>query len=273
MNFNTNQEEFQDKAFSILRSTEYKFKYLRHELGQISRGIKHLFDDSLVNISDDSWILIIHTDDQILIYGENWTDENLTEISEAFNFSRVSDITVSGDLRIIDRLTTFNTFTNITKTRDRSFYKSSAITRFEAPNLTIELAEDNDIDELAEMLRQYYHEEYNGENDKTIEEMTERVSACIRNQQMYVLKNQTLEILSFCTIINPDIGILFTNANQRRNGFGKILLSHCANLLLQENEEIYLMTVKTVTDSNIVATRVGFETFFECTFSVINVPE
>lgn len=270
MNFDTEQEEFQNKAFEIFQTSEYKFKFIKHELTQMHRGLKPLYQDSLLNIQGNNWVLIVHTDGQILVYGEGWTDEQLTEISLAFDFSRHSDITVSGDSQIITRLSDLNIFSNFTITRVRPFYRSSEINRFEDPNLSIELAQEDEIEELAGMLQQYYHEEYNGENDKTIEEMEERVFTCVANETLYVLKNNAQLILSFCTIIDPDVGILFTKPDQRGNGYGKILLSHCAQLLLDENEEVYLMTIKSVTDSNIVATKVGFETFFECSFVVIN---
>ena len=71
--------------------------------------------------------------------------------------------------------------------------------------------------------------------------MVSRVNQCISKETMYVLKNSNSDILSFCTIINPDIGIFFTNVEFRNKGYGKIILSHCASLLLQRNQEIYLI--------------------------------
>ena len=69
-------------------------------------------------------------------------------------------------------------------------------------------------------------------------------------EEIYVLKDSNGEITSFCTLINPDIGIIFTKKQYRRQGKGKKLLSFCSNLLLEENDEIYLMTDSNVLSSN-----------------------
>ena len=88
-----------------------------------------------------------------------------------------------------------------------------------------------------------------------------------------MLRNQNNETLSFCTIINPDIGILFTSPTHRNNGFGKILLSYCSQLLLNYNDEIYLMTDKNKVSSNSACQRVGFEPFFNYQQLLINTDQ
>jgi len=269
MNLNLNQPVFQRYFMSLAHSKQYKFKFLRHELGLALQGRKPIYDDSLLNVEGDSWILIVHSD-AILIYGENWNETQLKEIAQAFDFSRFKNFLITGDSTLIKELMVLSNVSNQVTERERLFYKATAIRRFDEKSLKIELASEDDIVILSEMLQQYYHEEYEGENDKSMDEMTGRLWEYIIEETMYVLKNSNGELLSFCTVINPDIGILFTRAQYRGKGYGKIILSYCSELLLQRNEEIYLMTVKSVLDSNSVVKKVGFEDYFECDFIRIN---
>ena len=120
------------------------------------------------------------------------------------------------------------------------------------------------------MLQEYYQEEYDGSNDKTIEEMRRRIISVIQTEKIYVLLDKYETLLSFCTIIDPDIGILFTNRVHRRKGYGKIILSYCSQLLQQKNDTVYVMTDGNKIESNIVCKAVGFEPYFNYTMTKIN---
>ena len=113
------------------------------------------------------------------------------------------------------------------------------------------------------MLQSYYHEEYGGENDKSIEHTKKEINYLIQIDKIFTLKNLSGELLSFCSIINPDIGILFTKKTFRRKGYGKIILSFCSNQLLKENEEVYIMTDKNHLYSNKACTSLGFSPLFK----------
>ncbi len=127
-----------------------------------------------------------------------------------------------------------------------------------------------ELNELAVMLQEYYHEEYNGINDKTIEEMQHRIFQVIHTKKIYVLLDTNEKLLSFCTIINPDIGILFTKRQYRNKGYGKIILSYCSNFLQQKNGMVYLMTDIDKLESNIVCEAVGFKPYYKYVVALIN---
>ncbi|WP_306351081.1 hypothetical protein [Flavobacterium sp. '19STA2R22 D10 B1'] len=120
------------------------------------------------------------------------------------------------------------------------------------------------------MLQDYYHEEYKGENDKSIEDMRMRILQVISTGKIFVLKNNHNQILGFCTIIDPDIGILFTKLQFRNQDNGKKLLVHTSRLLLQKNKEVFVMTDKNEIASNKTCISVGFVQYFENIFLQIN---
>ncbi len=120
------------------------------------------------------------------------------------------------------------------------------------------------------MLQEYYKEEYHGQNNKTIEEAKRRIKILIDSEEIYVLKDSNGEIASFCTIINPDIGIIFTKKQYRRQGKGGKLLSYCSSLLLEKNDEIYLMTDRNVISSNMICKKIGFIPYFNFIYIRIN---
>jgi hypothetical protein len=245
------------------------YKFLSHEVAKCMQGDSTFYDDSLLNIRGDSWILIIHSD-AVMIYGHMWSSENFEEIKKGFDLSKFSNYLIIGDSLLIKALLEFYEIDNFIIEMERVFYRANSITLFDTQDLEISSPEEIDINPLASMLQQYYHEEYDGENDKSLEEMKSRIQTCISKKAIYVLKNGENNILSFCTLIDPDIGIFFTKAELRNKGYGKIILSYCSDILLQQNEEIYLMTVKSKAESNAACQRVGFRQFYEYSYIRIN---
>lgn len=269
MNIDVSQEEFGHFLFELASSNDYQYKFLRNEVAQCMQGKSKFYDDSLLNIQGESWILLIHSR-AILVYGNNWSMSQFEEIKKSFDLSKFTNYLITGDSELIKALIDFYDIDNFRIEMERVFYRTSSITHYSNKDLEISLPKEKDLKVLAEMLQQYYHEEYEGENDKTIEEMVSRVKECKLEGKMFVLKNSQNDILSFCTIIDPDIGILFTNKEFRRKGYGKIILSYCADLILLQNSEIYLMTVKSKVESNAVCQRVGFKPYFEYSYIRIN---
>lgn len=263
-----NRLEFERFLFERNNLDLFKFKFLDSYIRAVNENEKVVYSDSLLNVSKSGWILILHGD-ILLIYGENWSSDQLMEIKTSFDLNKFKNYTVTGDSELINQLLHLY---QIPKTiqKERIFYKSSVIQKLISDELSIELGNQTDLMELAQMLKQYYREEYKGLNDKTIEEMASRVEQMILSKTIFVLRNQKNSILSFCTIINPDIGILFTQPNERNKGYGKTILSYCSNLLLKKNTEIYLMTDKNEISSNSTCKKLGFEPFYNYQQITIN---
>lgn len=247
---------------------EYRFKYLKSYL---DRRLP-LYDLSIINISQNGWILILHGE-MLLIYGDNWNRNQFDEIKEIFELNNFTNFTLAGDNDLISELIHFYKPRNFTIDKRRLFYKSKTIEKSNNENLKIKLGSMNQLNELAKMLKEYYHEEYYGQNDKEINDMQERIIGLIRTKKIYILIDKNDTILSFCSINDPDIGILFTNRDYRNKGYAKIILSHCSQLLLEKNKMVYLMTDEDKPESNHVCKDIGLKPYFKYIMITINNSE
>jgi hypothetical protein len=264
-----NPKEFNQFLLEKVGLESFENKFLRDYIKRAQSGELNLYNASLLNISEESWILILHGD-VLLIYGKNWKKEQFSEIKKIFELNAYTNYSLTGNSKLINDLVDYFKVNNRTIEKERIFYKTNNINEFKTKGITIESGQMADSKELAEMLQEYYHEEYNGHNDKPIDEMLRRVFVLLQTESIYVLRNSSSEICSFCTIINPDIGILFTKSKFRGKGFGKIIISYCSKLLLEVNDEVYVMTDKAKPSSNIVCEQVGFKPYFNYTSIAIN---
>ncbi len=265
-----NYNEFIQFLLGEIDLDAYKYKFLNDTVEKITTFKKPLYNLSFISITCDGWVLFLHSD-TLMIYGENWNTLQLQEMGELFDINKYSKYTVSGDEELINELFAMYQPNNFEVDKRRLFYKAHEINLFNGADLKIKQGTADQLEELAIMLQQYYHEEYNGQNDKTIEEMRERMLHMIQSEKIFVLLNADNIILSFCTIIDPDIGILFTKNEHRNNGYGKIILSHCSNLLRTLNATVYLMTDTDKTASNRAAEKVGFTPYFKHSMTRINI--
>lgn len=115
------------------------------------------------------------------------------------------------------------------------------------------------------MLQSYYQEEYKGANDKSIQEMYGRIYDLIMSGNIFILFDELVshEIIAFCTIKDTNPGILYTKPIYRNRGYGRVLLNYIVEMLLKENEMIFLMTDANVLSSNKLCENLGFENFYE----------
>jgi predicted GNAT family acetyltransferase len=128
-------------------------------------------------------------------------------------------------------------------------------------NDEIELASVDDLDELVLMFQDYYIEEYNGERNKSEEYLTPTITSFIQNESLYVIKKEQV-ITTFCSILNPDIGIIFTKPDYRNLGLGRRLLGFCTKILYDVNDVVYLMTDKHNPASNKVCEKIGYDLIY-----------
>jgi len=265
-----NIEQFNRFLFEEIDLNLYQHKFLNDYVDKATKGLKPLYELSVLNISENNgWILILHGE-VLLIYGENWSETQIKEISEVFDLNKYTNYGLGGDNEIIDKLIEFYKPKNFEVEKRRLLYQTNEIKIFDSEGFKIRLGSFDELNELALMLQEYYHEEYDGLNDKTIEEMRRRIISVIQIEKIYVLLDKNETLLSFCTIIDPDIGILFTNRVHRRKGYGKIILSYCSQLLQQKNDTVYVMTDGNKIESNIACKAVGFKPYFNYTMTKIN---
>jgi hypothetical protein len=264
-----NNEAFKRFLLEKIDFYSYRLKYLKDYLDKLIIGQLPVSIFSIINISESGWVLILHGE-MLLVYGENWTKNQLIEIREVFELNKFTNFTLAGDNDLIDELISLYNPKNFVVQKRRLFYKASEIISFTSDNMKIQNGTLDQLNELAKMLQDYYHEEYSGLNDKTFEEMQQRIYSVIQSEKIYVLLDNKENIVSFCTIIDPDIGIMFTKREYRNNGYAKIILSYCSRILQQKNKIVYVMTDRDKMESNIVCKAVGFKPFYNYIMTKIN---
>lgn len=270
MNLRITNDQFWKFFEERINLEEYRFKFLKHDIQRMENGTKPVYDDSILNISGGGWILIMHSSDAFVVYGENWSENQFPEIKEHLNINKYKNYLMKGESQLIKSLLDFYCVRNYRTQKERIFYRCKVISSSESEGRLARMALTDDADNLALMLQKYYNEEYGGENDKELKEMRRSVDNSIATNSIFVVENNQKSIVSFCTIINPDIGILYTLDEYRMQGFGKIVLAHCSRVLLKDNEEIYLMTDSTSESSNIVVKKTGFEKFYNYSYIRFN---
>jgi hypothetical protein len=269
MNITIKQNEFFEFLDNNLDLTKYEYKFLRDEIQLVRTGRKSVHEDSFFNVQGDSWILVIHVE-SLLVYGNNWSTDQFEEIKQFFDLNKFTNYLIAGEAKLIASLTAFFKVNNLRIEKDRLFYRTNKIEEIKVKNTQIRLANHTASDDLSEMLKTYYHEEYNGENDKSLSEMRGRIEGLIFTRSIYILRTPSNEIASFCTIIDPDIGILFTKVKHRNLGYAKEILTYCADILLRKNGHVFLMTDKSKIESNRTCQSAGFQKYFDFTFTRIN---
>lgn len=240
----------------------FENKYFRELTNNIYRNSIPIYDSSIINYTDTGWILIIHSD-TIYIYGNNWTASQFREIYELFDLKSYGNYTISGDYDLISEIIESYEQKPLEIRKQRLLYKTTAVKNYNHEDVSIRLGNIDDLDELATMLQSYYHEEYEGTNDKTIDEARSRTLSLIQTNAIYVLENKHQLIISFCTIIDPDVGILFTKKGYRNRGYGKVIMSYCSSILFKKNNVVFTMTDKGNVESNKLCSSIGFDVVFE----------
>lgn len=264
-----NRDLFNQFLFNEIDLELYKHKFLNDYVQKAKTGSAPLYDLSVINKTPNDWILILHGD-ILLIYGDNWHENQFEEIKEVFDLNKYTNFSLCGDNKLIEKLIEFYKPKNFEIEKRRTYYITNEIINFQAESLKIKNASLDNLNELSIMLQEYYHEEYNGLNDKTIEEMQRRITLVINARKIFVLFDEEENILSFCTINDPDIGIMFTKREYRCKGYGKIILSYCSGLLQRKNETVYVMTDRDQIGSNVVCKAVGFKPYYDYTMTKIN---
>ena len=209
--------------------------------------------------------MIVNTDSFVSAYGKNWTQSQITEVREDFDFTDEAHSFVMGEKKLLLEIMANSNISNFKIGKERIFYRTKKVKSFEFDNYEIRKPTFDNVAELASMLQMYYHEEYKAENDKAIQDMYLRINDLILSDEIFIINDNTnkQEIISFCTIKDSSPGILFTKQNYRNRKFGQILLSYCSNKLLEENDEIFLMTDANVLESNKICENLGFIKFYE----------
>jgi hypothetical protein len=125
-----------------------------------------------------SWILGFCSNNNYQIYGLNYTQERLDEVTNELDLSLLPDShVISGNKKICEYILSKNKSVNYTILKNRNFYEVVPKTFLVYINdtLTIRKGTSNDIDTLARLHCDFFKEEYKGQNNK---EMSDMIISC-----------------------------------------------------------------------------------------------
>lgn len=265
---NTQQDLFFKILGNLIGENKFEYKFLYKNLLEILNGNQPIKSLILNEINHEKWILVIHTND-LLIYGENWTSDQVKEISEAIPFKNFKNYHFSGGKKLIEDLLIFNNIHGYETFKSRFFYRCKNLNQFENKIAQIDYGTIEDVPELALMLKNYYTEEYKGRNEEEIVEMTAQILEYIENNSIYVLKKEDI-VIAFQTINTIDIGILFIKEKYRNQGYGKFLLGISTEKMIINNSIAYLMTDSANIPSNKIVCDLGYEKFYDYFDLIVN---
>ncbi|HSC52133.1 MAG TPA: GNAT family N-acetyltransferase [Phnomibacter sp.] len=243
--------------------SDYRYKYLINVLDLIYSQEIEVNENSFVDTEDDSWIIFVEIEGQLFIYGLNYSELLITRFIKAIDLNEYEGFEIMGTRDLVYQILQQSQIHNYKVIKDRCFYQLSDYTAV-PQNKDFTFPIKNDLDELVLMFQSYYVEEYNGERNKSANILTPMITELIQNDEIYVYKNGDT-ILAFCSIINPDIGIVFTRHEHRNHGIGRRLLEYCSSLLFDKNEIAYLMTDMHNSASNKICKKIGYELIYEHT--------
>ena len=262
--------DFVSKIKGLVGEQFFEHYYLIDAINEVLEGNVISYEAYYIFIDNNSWIIGIRISGNDLIYGKNW-DKNLIErtISKInfpifqpnYHFSGTNSL-------VTEILKSSNRKLKIFK--NRIFYSCSKINLFdEQENFKKLLCNKNDREELAEMVCEYFEDEYNGENDKDFDSILLQVENQIENNTLWNLKYDG-KIKSICSVIqtsngNPIIGSFSTKRNERNLGYGTALIRTVTNNLLKTTNEVWLISDKESIASNKVFKNIEYKPIYETT--------
>jgi GNAT superfamily N-acetyltransferase len=256
--------EFSDFIADNIEQYDFRYKYLIKVLNLIYSKEIPVNVTSFINEEEDGgWIMFIEIEERIYIYGLDYSASQISHFIETIDLKEYKGFEIMGTLDLVYKILKASEIQNYKLIKDRYFYQ--LINYVSVPSEdNIKLAKSDDLDELVLLFQNYYEEEYNGERNKGADFLIPTIKSFIQDQSLFVIKKDQT-ITTFCSIINPDIGIIFTKEEFRGQGLGQRLLEYCSSLLFEENEVAYLMTDKHNSASNKICQNIGYNIIYEHT--------
>jgi GNAT superfamily N-acetyltransferase len=256
-----------DQFFQFIEDTikigDYRYKYLNQALAGIYNREVEIGANSYIHQDDGGWVIFIEFAADLLIYGAGYSDVHLARLTRGMDPPRYKGFNTMGTYDLIYTVLERAKIENYKLIKDRCFYTLTDIA-IDSPRNNLKLARSGDRTQLVGIFQQYYVEEYQGERNKPAEFLLPMINRLIQEKKIYTIKFDTI-IAAFCSIIDPDIGVLFTRGSHRGQGLGLRLLAHCSRMLLEKNGFAYVMTDMHKPASNIICRKIGYELIYEHT--------
>jgi GNAT superfamily N-acetyltransferase len=256
-------EQFFQFIEVTINKGDYRYKYLNNALALIYNREVEIGANSYIHQDEGGWVIFIVFAADLLIYGADYSEVHLAHLTRALDLARYKGFNTMGTYDLIYTVLERLKIENYQLVKDRYFYQLTDITANVTEN-NLKLAKSGDHKQLVGMFQQYYIEAYQGERNKRVEFLLPMINRSILEKKLYIIKFDTI-IAAFCSIVDPDIGILFTRETHRGQGLGFRLLAHCSRMLLEKNGFAFVMTDMHNPASNTICKKIGYKLIYEHT--------
>ena len=257
-------KKFEDFLNDNINRNEYKYKFLVYFLDTLfvqQKGV--IKQNSSIIWNGDNWAIFIETNKELLFYCKYYERIFADKILEQLDLNQHLGKEIVGDYDLIYELLRKNKIKNFKVIKDRLFYKTETVNKIS--NSKHEIASEFDLEKVIQLYQEYYKEEYKGARNKTKDNLYSKILRDLKNKRIYIIKDDG-EIVAFCSINNPDIGIMFTDKKNRKLGYSKQLLSIATERLLSGNLVAYVMTDMHNIPSNKVCRDIGYNIYYKHTY-------
>ena len=261
--------EFVHQIENLNGYNEFNFYYIINAFGRVMSNHSEFFNCWIYEV-DDRWCVGFWISGNYLLNSRNLTKKDIDLVNRKVDFSQfgIDGFHFAGDTEIIEQLAKINSSFSLEPFKERYFYNLNSLKLQSKFTNEVSAVSKEDVQEIAILYQQYFHEEYNGKNDKDLQFMEDKVESLYSRKLIFKL---TLgkKIIGFCTIMSflkqqPNmIGTIFIDRNNRNSGNGRHLLSNIIDKIRVGNNEILLMTTKESSASNKMVESVGFEKQYE----------
>lgn len=245
------------------------FYYIIEAYNRVMSGMNNYYD-AWIYENGNKWCVGFWIDGNYLLNSSNLDEKDLILINQKIDFKifKNDGFHFAGNTDLINSLADLNTNFELENFKERYFYVSNKLKMEIKLENQIDLVTEYDKEKTAFLYQKYYTEEYNGNNDKSLEEVMENINYLVAKKLINKLEVEN-EIIGFCTKMSflsehPNmIGTIFIDENFRNKKYAQLLLTKVSKKLLENNKEIYLMTTKENTASNKMVENVGFVRQYE----------
>lgn len=261
-------ESFIEDVKGLVNDEFFNHYYLINIIGEVFNR-RAQFDEAFIfKTSADSWIIGFSAFGNFLLYGKNWKDEQVDFVIKKIKQSDLKNgFHLAGTFALLQELKSKILLkTEIFK--ERIFYSCSDLVSLKnKSNAKVGIREMKYHKEITRMVCDYFEHEYKGQNPKEYSQMLPQTLNQIRNGTIWQITTSE-GLVGFCSIIETSVGLpilgsFFIRETQRNQGLGKMLLEEVTQNLLNDFEEVWLMSDKSDIPSNKIFVKLGFKPVYE----------
>lgn len=258
-----NTNDFILKVDEIINGKYFENYILIDAISRVSYYGEEYFESYIIG-DIGNYIIGFCFNGNYMFYGENWSNDQIVEAQKKVKLINYQKgFHISGNNELVKKLTSD---LNVEIFKDRIYYRKKNKVELKS-NFVFELANIEDLETLSIMMCEYFEDEYNGKNNKEIEQMRNEVKKSIEKETIWILKSEN-EIISMCSTIFTQfnitiIGSFFTKRNYRNKNYGTHLLNYVSNAMIDKFGEVTLLGDKNHPESIKVFEKLEYQNVYE----------